>query len=183
MEIEDIIVQEFNLNIKVVEINNKKLTKSLFDQLPEKFPFSSNGEFIGDKIFVFIKIKSGKQTNDFLLFVKENKVYKSDLSFLKNLSKLSLNSKYHDNQFFTDFIFFRKQLEDFINGNHLENDTFKEFYSMNYRTVEIFNENGKNLIEEAKKKCFKILKSNKRFTNLHLKNCCTTTNSQRVAVQ
>lgn len=157
MEIKDIIVQDFNLNIKVIEINNKKLTKSLFDQLPEKFPFISNGEFIGDKIFGFIKIKSGKQTNDFLMFVKENKVYKSDLTFLKNMSKLSLYSKYHENQIFTDFIFCKKRIEDFINENHLEYDTFKEFYSMNYKTMEIFNENGKNIIEDAKKSASKFL--------------------------
>lgn len=151
MEIKDIIIQEFNLNIKVIEINHKKLTKSLFDQLPEKFPFVSSGEFVGDKIFGFIKIKSGKQTNDFLLFVKENKVYKSDLTFLKQLSQLSLSSKYHENQIFTNFIFLKKQIEEFINENHLENDIFKEFYSMNYRTLEIFNENGKNVIEGKKK--------------------------------
>lgn len=157
MEIKDIIIQEFNLNIKVIEINQKKLTKSLFDQLPEKFPLTSSGEFIGDKIFGFIKIKNGKQTNDFLLFVKENKVYKSDLTFLKHLSRLSLYSKYHENQIFTKFIFLKKPIEEFINENHLENDTFKEFYSMNYRTMEIFNENGKNVIEDAKKNASEFL--------------------------
>ena len=106
MEIKDIIVQDFNLNIKIVEVNTKKLTKSLFDQLPEYFPFTSNGEFIGDKIFGFINIKSGKQTNKFLLFVKDTKVYRSDLTFLKNISSLSLYSQYHENIKFTNFIFF-----------------------------------------------------------------------------
>ena len=73
------------------------------------------------------------------------------------MSKLSLYSKYHENQIFTDFIFCKKRIEDFINENHLEYDTFKEFYSMNYKTMEIFNENGKNIIEDAKKSASKFL--------------------------
>ncbi len=157
MEIKDIIVQDFNLNIKIVEVNTKKLTKSLFDQLPEYFPFTSNGEFIGDKIFGFINIKSGKQTNKFLLFVKETKVYRSDLTFLQNISSLSLYSQYHENIKFTNFIFFGKRIEDFIDENHLDYNTFKELYSMNYRTMLVFNEKGRNLIEETKKNASKFL--------------------------
>ena len=157
MEIKDIIVQDFNLNIKIVEVNTKKLTKSLFDQLPEYFPFTSNGKFSGDKIFGFINIKSGKQTNKFLLFVKDEKVYKSDLTFLKNLSLLSFYSQYHENKRFTNFIFLGKRIEDFIDENHLEYDTFKEIYSMSYKTMLVFNEKGRNLIEETKKNASKFL--------------------------
>lgn len=157
MEIKDITIKDFSLNIKVVEINNKKLTKSLFDQLPEYFPFNKNVEFIGDKIFGFIKIKNVKQSNDFLLFIKGNKVYKSNLTFLKNLSNISLYSQYHDNKNLTKFIFFGKKIETFIDDSHLDHGIFKELYSMNYRTELVFNENGRNLIQDTMKNASKFL--------------------------
>ena len=157
MEFKDLIIKDFNLNIKIVEVNNKKLSKSLFDQLPEYFPFNSNAEFIGDKIFGYIKIKNGKQSINFLLFVKENKVYKSDLTFLKNLSQVNLLSNYHENQIITNFIFFRKQKEDFVYDNHLDSDSFNELYVMNYKTTQVFNENGRSLINDAKKNASNFL--------------------------
>lgn len=157
MEFKDLIIKDFNLNIKIVEVNNKKLSKSLLDQLPEHFPFNSNAEFIGDKIFGYIKIKNGKQSINYLLFVKENKVYKSDLTFLKNIAQINLLSKYFENQTITNFIFFRKRKEDFIDDNHLDCDSFNELYAMNYKTTEVFNENGKSLINDTKKNASSFL--------------------------
>ena len=157
MEIKDIIIKDFSLDIKVVEINSKKLTKSLFDQLPEYFPFNANIEFIGDKIFGYIKIKNGKQSNDFLLFIKGNKVYKSNLTFLKDLSNISLYSQYHENKNLTKFIFSGKKIEDFIDESHVDYSGFKELYSMSYRTDLVFNENGRNLIQNSMKNASKFL--------------------------
>lgn len=157
MEIKDVIIVDFNLNIKVVEVNNKKLTKSLFDQLPEFFPFNSNGDFVGDKIFGYIKIKSGKQSNNFLLFIKGNKVYKSNLTFLKNLSQIRLFSQYHENINLTKFIFSGKLIEDFIDESHLDYGVFKELYSMSYRSELVFNENGRNLIQNVRNNASKFL--------------------------
>ncbi|MCU7618733.1 hypothetical protein NZ698_16170 [Chryseobacterium sp. PBS4-4] len=153
MEIKDIIVADFSLNIKVVEVNKKKLTKSLFDQLPEYFPFDPTGKFVADKIFGYFKIKSGKETIDFLLFLKGNKVYKSDLRFLKKLSKINLLSQYHVNQDLTNYIFFRKSKENYIEESHLGD----EIYSMTYKTKEVFNEKGQNIIQDCKNNASKFL--------------------------
>ena len=53
--------------------------------------------------------------------------------------------------------FFVERIEDFIDENHLDYNTFKELYSMNYRTMLVFNEKGRNLIEETKKNASKFL--------------------------
>lgn len=153
MDITNIIVEDFSFKIKVVEVNKKKLTKSLFDQLPEYFPFDSTGKFVGDKIFGYFKIKSGKETNDFLLFLKGNKVCKCNLRFLKKLSQINLLSQYHVNQDLTNYIFFRKPKEDYIEESHLEN----EIYSMTYKTMQVFNEKGRNMIQDCKDNASKFL--------------------------
>ncbi|MDP9954788.1 hypothetical protein J2X97_000425 [Epilithonimonas hungarica] len=157
MEIKDIIIKDFDMNIKVIEINNKKLTKSLLDQLPEYFPFDSEAKFIGNNIFGYVKIKSGKQTNDILLYIKNNRVYKSDLAFLKNLSQLSFLSQYYENIQLTSFIFRGKRIEDFISESHLEYDIFNELYATTYKTMQVFNENGQKIIQETKNNASKFL--------------------------
>ena len=87
----------------------------------------------------------------------KTKILKIVLNIFFIFQSLSLYSQYHENIKFTNFIFFGKRIEDFIDENHLDYNTFKELYSMNYRTMLVFNEKGRNLIEETKKNASKFL--------------------------
>jgi hypothetical protein len=74
-------MSEYNLNplnvtIKEVSIGNKKLTKSIFNQIEPESCFDENLDFTGENIIGYVKDKNDR----FLLWVKNGKLRRSKLT-------------------------------------------------------------------------------------------------------
>ncbi len=72
----DFTLLSLNVTINQVSIGNKKLTKTIFNQIEFRDFFDENIDFIGDAIIGYVKDKD----NRFLLWVKEGKLRKTNLN-------------------------------------------------------------------------------------------------------
>lgn len=57
MEIEEIFADKSSIQITVMKVGNKSLSKSLINQFRTALPFDDNLDFIGDCMFGFVKFK------------------------------------------------------------------------------------------------------------------------------
>lgn len=55
MNIKEIFAEQSTIQITVMKVDGKKLTKSLIEQMPHTFPFDKQYNFIGEKIFGYAK--------------------------------------------------------------------------------------------------------------------------------
>ena len=55
MDYKNIFADQSTIQINVMKIDGKRLTKSLIDQMPHTFPFDKQYNFIGEKIFGYAK--------------------------------------------------------------------------------------------------------------------------------
>lgn len=72
-----------NVTIREVLIGNKKLTKSIFNQIESRGCFNNAIEFIGDDIIGYVKVLNDR----YLLWTKDGKLRKSRLNDYYNLNE------------------------------------------------------------------------------------------------
>lgn len=80
---EEIKILPLNVAIKVVTIDGKKMTKSMFNQIEQRFFFDKEINFKGDGLIGFIKEK----THRYLLWTQNGILRRTNLSPYYNLKK------------------------------------------------------------------------------------------------
>jgi hypothetical protein len=80
-------INPLNVTIKEVSLGNKKLTKSIFNQIEPESCFDENIDFIGENIIGYVKDKNDR----FLLWIKSGKLRKSKLT---DYYKLRISTEY-----------------------------------------------------------------------------------------
>ncbi|GEM_PF-1254842 len=97
----NIFADQSTIQINVMKVDGKKLTKSLIDQIPGGFPFDAQYNFTGDKIFGFAKTGKPDSRNPrgsriyTVIAQKQGKLIKFDefrltsLTFVKPTTSLS----------------------------------------------------------------------------------------------
>lgn len=141
---DDLFSNKTTVEITVVKINNQKLTKSIVNQLDNKFPIDKNGKFYeGLKILGYVKHKIS-QSEEQLIFSYNNNLYYYQLWRIKELAELNISSKDYFLLKRLNFDFYQKyenkdySVRDVENSQILiDNLSFQEF--LNSEDLETFN--------------------------------------------
>ena len=141
---DDLFSNKTTVEITVVKINNQKLTKSIVNQLDNKFPIDKNGKFYeGLKILGYVKHKIS-QSEEQLIFSYNNNLYYYQLWRIKELAELNISSKDYFLLKRLNFDFYQKyenkdySVRDVENSQILINNlSFQEF--LNSEDLETFN--------------------------------------------
>ena len=105
---DDLFSNKTTVEITVVKINNQKLTKSIVNQLDNKFPIDKNGKFYeGLKILGYVKHKIS-QSEEQLIFSYNNNLYYYQLWRIKELAELNISSKDYSLLSRLNFDFYQK---------------------------------------------------------------------------
>lgn len=159
---EDLFSNKTTVEITVVKINNQKLTKSIVNQLDNKFPIDKNGKFYeGLKILGYVKNKM-RSSNQQLIFSFDNNLYYYNLETLKEFTELKKSSKDYSLLSRLNFDFYQKYKNkdnsirdedyDHIIVDYLSFEEFFEFDDLEFfekrisELNEIYNEIKKRLI-------------------------------------
>lgn len=153
---DDLFSNKTTVEITVVKINNQKLTKSIVNQLDNKFPIDKNGKFYeGLKILGYVKHKIS-QSEEQLIFSYNNNLYYYQLWRIKELAELNISSKDYFLLKRLNFDFYQKyenkdySVRDVENSQILiDNLSFQEF--LNSEDLETFNKAIYELNEVYKK--------------------------------
>jgi len=106
----DFTLQPLNITINQVSIGNKKLTKTIFNQIEVRDCFDENLDFIGDTIIGYVKEKDIR----YLLWVIEGKLRKSNLKRYYLLWSNPDFAPFHETEWFLDKV----QLKHNFEGQH-----------------------------------------------------------------
>ncbi|HAE66501.1 hypothetical protein [Sphingobacterium multivorum] len=112
----DFTLQSLNITINQVSIGNKKLTKTIFNQIEFRDPFDENIDFIGDSIIGYVKDKDSR----FLLWVKEGKLRKTNLNKYYLLRYDPGISKIGETEWFLNKVSIKFDLEENYHNKFLE---------------------------------------------------------------
>lgn len=94
----DFTLQPLNVTINQVSIGNKKLTKTIFNQIEVRDCFDENIDFIGDVIIGYIKDKEIR----YLLWIIDGKLRKSNLKRYYSLWNNPDFAPFHEIEWFLD---------------------------------------------------------------------------------
>lgn len=114
----DFFTTETTVKINVATIDGKKITKSIFNQINSKSPFNFDKEkgyiFEGEKILGYVFDKEY-----WLLWIEENKVFKTNLNRIFKIANLSSSSYFSSvTDLFNPLLYF---------GSEYLKENFKEF--------------------------------------------------------
>ena len=114
----DFFTTETTVKINVATIDGKKITKSIFNQINSKSPFNFDKEkgyiFEGEKILGYVFDKEY-----WLLWIEENKVFKTNLNRIFKIANLSSSSYFSSvTDLFNPLSYF---------GSEYLKENFKEF--------------------------------------------------------
>lgn len=112
----DFTLLSLNVTINQVSIGNKKLTKTIFNQIEFRDFFDENIDFIGDSIIGYVKDKD----NRFLLWVKEGKLRKTNLNKYYLLRYDPGISKIQETEWFLNKVRLKFDLEENYHNKLLE---------------------------------------------------------------
>lgn len=120
---ESIFHPQSQIKISVLKIENKKLTKSLLDQIEAKWPFDDQLNLIVDKVFGFVKIKKPDAPSFYHIVVaeKDGKLLKFNTERLSSLRNIKPDTPYtflHNN--------YRRLLTSLFGDNVIDPHRFQE---------------------------------------------------------
>jgi hypothetical protein len=93
---ENPITKPLNVSIKIISLDGRKLTKSIFNQIEHRRCFDHNIDFIGDELLGYVRDKNAR----FLVWIHQEKVRKTALSPYYELEKTSHRTKLEDSLWF-----------------------------------------------------------------------------------
>lgn len=102
MDFKKLFADQSTIQINVMKVDGKKLTRSLIDQMPHTFPFDKQFNFIGDKIFGYAKTgksyASTPQNRDVYTIIaqKDGKLVSFNESRLYSIVTLRLTTSIRD---------------------------------------------------------------------------------------
>lgn len=112
----DFTLLPLNVTINQVSIGNKKLTKTIFNQIEFRDLFDENIDFIGDSIIGYVKDKD----NRFLLWVTEGKLRKTNLNKYYLLRYDPGISKIRETEWFLNKVRLKFDLEENYHNKFME---------------------------------------------------------------
>lgn len=134
-------IQQLDITIKYLNLNNKKLTKSIFNQIEDESCFNSKMDFIGSRYFGYIKEKNKK----FLIWEIDGKLRRTDLSVYISLKYIDEKRIYRSSQNNDNLRWFLNKCnidydeEDYQYGDKIEmSDTSIDEYNSLYAKVKDF---------------------------------------------
>jgi len=145
MDIKSKFQKESIIKINVLKIDNKKLSKSLIEQLHEQNPFDEDYNFIADVAFGYVKLGIDKV----LIYSNNEKLFKFNINFIEKISSLNSEMKYNSAMYRTDISqLIRKKIKSnrqntidknalMYNERKYEDKTIKEV--LNDKEFQIFN--------------------------------------------
>lgn len=104
----DFTIHPLNIAINQVSIGNKKLTKSIFNQIEGRDCFDEKLDFMGEAIIGYVKDKD----NRYLLWVIDGKLRKTNLKGYYSLSRNPEYTKFHDAEWFLNKVRLEYHFED-----------------------------------------------------------------------
>ncbi|HFK5563113.1 TPA: hypothetical protein ACGZ9C_002774 [Elizabethkingia anophelis] len=146
MELENIFVKESTVKINVITLENRKLTKSLLEQIDYKFPFSRKYELVCDKIFGYVKISNSESPKGFKRIVigeMNEKLFKFPTSRLEQLSSIQQYDKVILSQNILNINDILEYPENFVNDTQYLTDgkiNYNEIGELTYN--DLFNDEG-----------------------------------------
>ncbi|AQW97447.1 hypothetical protein M2T70_12965 [Elizabethkingia anophelis] len=146
MKLENIFTKESTVKINVITLENRKLTKSLLEQIDYKFPFSRKYELICDKIFGYVKISNSDNSKGFIRIVigeMNGKLFKFPTSRLEQLCSIGQYDKVILSQNILDINTILEYPENFINDTQYLTDgkiNYNEIGEVTYN--DLFNDEG-----------------------------------------
>jgi len=105
MSEKNIFIKKSEINVSVVKVGTKKLTKSLLQQINYWFPFDYEYNFKGDNIFgyakIFNNINREQNENHIVIGIKNDNLYKFDLNNIEFISRFKPDAtfKYLENNY------------------------------------------------------------------------------------
>ncbi|MGJ1366774.1 hypothetical protein [Sphingobacterium spiritivorum] len=116
-------LQPLNITINQVSIGNKKLTKTIFNQIEEKGCFTRDLDFVGDTIIGYINDRN----NRYLLWSKNGKLRRTNISLYYKLERDPSCAELHHVEWFLKKVgikYYVDQSERYdIRINHVLEDT------------------------------------------------------------
>jgi hypothetical protein len=85
-------IKALNIEIKTITMGERKLTKSIFNQLEHKDCFNGTMDFIGEKLYGYVKI----QNERFILWNERGKLKKTSITKYFNLIKVNFDQRNQD---------------------------------------------------------------------------------------
>ncbi|WP_407517791.1 hypothetical protein [Elizabethkingia anophelis] len=146
MELESVFAKESTVKINVITLENRKLTKSLLEQIDYKFPFTRKYELVCDKIFGYVKLSNSDRSKGFKRIVigeMNGKLFKFPTSRLEQLSSIEQNDKVVLSQNILDINTILEYPENFINDTQYLTDgkiDYNEIGELTYN--DLFNDQG-----------------------------------------
>lgn len=89
-------IKPINVSIRTLTIDNKKLTRSIFNQVEWRRCFDENMDFIGDHIYGYVKEKA----NRYLVWVHEGKLRRYNLSDYYKIKKNASDASFENTNWF-----------------------------------------------------------------------------------
>lgn len=127
MNKESIFHPQSEIRISVLKIDNKKLTKSLLDQIDREWPFDDQLNLTADKVFGFVKIKKpdAPSMRHIVVAEKDGRLLKFDAEKLYSLARMTKQTQYTflDNNY-------SKLLKSLFGDDVIKNDYSIEFSVM-----------------------------------------------------
>lgn len=98
MKYEDYFQDQSTIQINVMKVNGRKLTKSLIDQFKSEWPFDPLMNFTGEKIFGYVKLKTeGRKALDRIIIAqKDGKLVRYSWDKAREISHITGKSKLSD---------------------------------------------------------------------------------------
>ncbi|QFG53655.1 hypothetical protein [Chryseobacterium sp.] len=95
MKYEDYFQDQSTIQINVMKVNGRKLTKSLIDQFKSEWPFDPLMNFTGEKIFGYVKLKTeGRKALDRIIIAqKDGKLVRYSWDKAREISHITGKSK------------------------------------------------------------------------------------------
>lgn len=132
----DFFTTETTVKINVATIDGKKITKSIFNQINTKSPFNFDKDkgyiFEGGKILGYVFDKEY-----WLLWVEDDKIYKSNLGTLFKMANLTSSSKYSTlKSLFNNMIYYFG--EEYLNSQ-FDDISYEEYYLGTYEISQVLS--------------------------------------------
>lgn len=153
MDYKNIFADQSTIQINVMKVDGKRLTKSIMEQISMDFPFDLNYLFTGEKVFGFVVMDVVMSKNPVKIVPfwgvaqVEGKLVRFNADKIKKVALINLNHSYHysyDTALVSETCKrLRLQDKDIYKLKYLdENDQFDEYAINNDDSfVKVFNEN------------------------------------------